>query len=439
MSRLLQQLIGVALATLMLLVVGERDARATVTGAVTGIAKFWNMNGNYCPSGADCTGARYPQTDFNKKLPISNALVDVYDLNWHLLGEGASDDNGVYVVPYKADTKPDKVYVKVFAWQKESRFFFRDVNGRDYGGYTVVTMDASTNNGNAGTRYWGTSDAPDPYFNAYWAAELQWRRVMNYVGRLQTQFFLIEVRGFANDQPDFLQTCKTSCTRGDLRRVQLDTNASLRPQARIMHELGHAAEYVTKPWRLMNDGTYDGSGPLDWDYNSREYGHMAFQEAIATHYGSIAFWYDNAASPTTCLSNTKCYDSSGSPLALANLEASSYPHTDDNCDAAHEEGRWPLSLMRYLWDVYDSHNDADGDSYSAAATDFWRHLSNTYYYPDGIGTYQIDEPWAPGDFGGYYVPGPPAELDGRGARSWQHNYLSVHDTELLRIDNCSPN
>lgn len=203
-----------------------------------------------------------------------------------------------------------------------------------------------------------------------------------------------------------------------------------------MHELGHIADYVTKPWTVAADGTWNGDATNSWGPTTGEWGHMAFNEAIATHYGSIAFWWDNATTPTTCLSASTCY-TAGAPSANTNIEASSYPFNTNNCSyaAAAPESRWPLSVMRYLWDVYDSHNDADGDDYSASVTDFWRHLSNTSYYPDGLETNQINEPWSVGA-GGQWVL---TEKDGRGAVSSQANYASVHSTELLRADNCWPN
>jgi hypothetical protein len=386
--RMFRMIMG-ALRALALLLTFEQAAHAA-SGTIVGAAFSRNMNGNYCPSTNTCTGARYLQADYDWWQPISNAYVNVYDTSWNYLGQGVTDDNGQFSVPWAATPKPAQVYIKVFAWHRESRFYFTDTNGAAYGGYTLVTLAAGATT-NIYNRYWGTSASPDKYFNAYWAAELQWRRVMNYVGRLQTQFSNVEVRGFANSMPTFLGTCNSSCAAGEQKRVQLDASAALKPQARAMHELGHVAEYVTKPWSRTIDYTQDGVA--GWSQDSPEFGHTSFQEAWATHYGSIAFWYPSADTPTTCNTVDHCYTTPSVPpsvpLGSTNIEATSYPYVVNNCSTALGEKRWALSQMRYFWDVYDTHNDCDGDTYTASGADFWRHLSNTYYYPDGNGPNQI--------------------------------------------------
>ena len=90
--------------------------------------------------------------------------------------------------------------------------------------------------------------------------------------------------------------------------------------------------------------------------------------------------------------------------------------------------------MRYLWDVYDNHNDCDGDTYDANANlHYWQHFSMLGYYPSGTGTNQINEVW--NSFLTVVT-----EPDGRGALSYEANYsntLSV-STGTLRIDNCGP-
>jgi hypothetical protein len=130
-----------------------------------------------------------------------------------------------------------------------------------------------------------------------------------------------------------------------------------------------------------------------------------------------------------------CYDmTTGAPSANTDLEASSYPYGTNNCitDPSNPEARWPLSAMRYFWDVFDNHNDADGDDYSANQGNFWQHLANLAWYPEGTGTYQIDEPWnLPRDM--------VSEPDGRGSLSYTMNYkANVVETGILRVDNCGP-
>ncbi len=434
--RTVSRIVLATVRTLALLLLLEQAAHAA-TGTIVGAAFFRNMNGNYCPSTNGCVGSRYLQADYDKWLPISNAFVNVYDTSWNYLGQGVTDSLGQFSAPWTKASKPAQVIVKVFAWQKESRVYLADAGGAAYGGYTYVTLSpgATTYIFN---QYWGTSVAPDEYFNAYWAAELQWRRVMELAGILQTNFTNVELRGFADTIPGYLSpggNAPFSAAVGSLKRVQLSLDAKRRPQARVMHELGHIADYLTKPWTVASDATWNGGAAGAWSATSGEWGHMAFNEAWATHYGNIAFWYDSAVTPTTCFTNQTCY-SVGVPVANTDVEASSYPFNVNNCStaAAAPEARWPLSMMRYFWDVFDNRYDGDGDTFSASQSNFWRHLSNTSYYPDGLGLNQLNEPWSVGAGGAWVL----TEKDGRGATSSRANYLSISDTTYLWLNNCSP-
>ena len=176
-----------------------------------------------------------------------------------------------------------------------------------------------------------------------------------------------------------------------------------------------------------------------------EWGVSAFEEAWATHYGSATFWAANSNAATTCLSAVHCYNqTSVSPVAFApaggtNIEATSFPFAVNNCNtaAATPEGRWPLSSMRFLWDVYDDHNDGDGDSYSAANGQFWNHFANLAFYPQGTSADQIDEPWNS-------TRTAVTERDGRGSQSYKNNFQTQFpqfnsNIHLLWVDNCSPN
>jgi len=435
-----------AIAAAMTATVGLAGSAHAVTGYVTGKWEFWNTNGNYCPSANTCTGARYPQSNFDKRLPVSNGSVWIVDTGGALLGNGGTDDAGNYTVSWSRSTFPAQIRVLIFPFHKNSRFFFANTAGQWINNTTSnLNTAASSSAGspqNVGTWFVGSSAASDPFYNAYWAAEWQWRNVMNLVGVLQSNFTNVEVRGFANTIAGYTGTpgtCNSSCAVGSTKRVQLDVNAGFSPQARAMHELGHIATYVTHAWQVGTDYTWappgQPAGPATWCQNCPEWGSASFEEAFATHYGSIAFWWDNATTPTTCLSSIHCYNAARTaPAADTNIEASSYPFSTNNCGttAANPESRWPLSAMRFFWDVFDNHNDADGDWYSANNGDFWKHLHNLAWYPEGTGFDQIEEPWNAAKTS-------LSEPDGRGSVSYSDNYGSnVTSVNLLRVDNCSP-
>jgi len=441
MTPLLRRICFVA-AAVFLTIAGFVAPAQAVTGYVTGTWSLWNKNGNYCPSTNGCAGAYFVQSGFDQLWPISNGSIWVVDSSGAIIGTGSTDDNGNYTVAWSRSTFPSQIGVKVFPYQKEGRFWFANTAGQLINNWFGLVNTAAnttlTSPQNVGSWYVGSSAAPDPFYNSYWAAEWQWRYTMNLVGVLISNFTGVEIRGFANTINGFRGTCNTSCAWGPAKQVQLDQNAGLSPQARVMHELGHIATYVTHNWQITGDYTWSPPGQppgaSSWCQNCPEWADAAFEEAFATHYGSITFWADNAVSPTTCLSSGTCYDGTGTPFSGTDIEATSYPHTVNNCNttSSNPEARWPLSAMRYFWDVFDNHNDADGDTYSANQGDFWKHLYNLGWYPEGTGLNQINEPWNS-------TLTSIDNKDGRGSSSYSTNYANnVTSTNLLRIDNCSP-
>jgi hypothetical protein len=246
------------------------------------------------------------------------------------------------------------------------------------------------------------------------------------------------VRGFAHRDPQRGQDTHALA----LRNIRIQGESSPQPDGRQEScterntRSGCGMTMVKRPSGVVRPVMPPGDPPGApfWCQTCAEWGAAAFEEAWATHYGSVTLWADNAESPTTCLSSGTCYDSTGAPFFGTDLEASSYPHEENNCDAntANPEARWPLSAMRYFWDVYDNHNDADGDTYSASQGNFWQHFANLAWYPEGTDTNQIDEPW-----NSTYTA--VTEPDGRGSTSYFVNYdANVTYTGTLWADNCAP-
>lgn len=406
---------------------------SAATGFVSGKWRMYNNNGNFCPTAADCTGSLYPQSMFATRQPISNARVRIYDDAGTQIGSNVTDVDGNFVVQWTRSTRPTQFRVRVFSQHSEGRFWIAQSNGQLYNVFTsLITTATSSSAGspqNIGTKSAGSSASPSAHFNAYWAAERQWRETYALVGVLIDNFTDVEVRGFVDDLPDFLGNAPTSIADGATKRVQLDDSAMYKPQARVMHELGHIADYVANPYEFS--GRYDFGGSDGWSQGSAEFGSISFEEGFATHGGSVTFWADNAVMPTTCNSTAACYDSVGTPFSNSNLESTSFPFNTDNC--VTDEGRRPISAMRFFWDVYDNRNDADGDDYSANQGDFWFHMALLAFYPAGTSNHQINEPWNSGFTSA-------SEPDGRGSSDYSFHYnANLRDIDILRLDNCSPN
>ena len=180
------------------------------------------------------------------------------------------------------------------------------------------------------------------------------------------RFTNVDIYGFSDDAPcagSECAQCATSCARGwfelmspppawaqQRKTLVLSADAPYRPQERVMHEMGHMADYLARYWRKADNFNYGGNG--GWSYEEAEYRNLALHEGFGSFLATSAFYHDYAPNPRTCLksghtsSPTHCYGSGGRGLETSSL---------GSCAAL--EGRWPVSSMRYFWDIYDEVDD----------------------------------------------------------------------------------
>ena len=340
-------------------------------GWVGGRVRFHNRNGGYCPTGQDCTGARYPQSKYNVLLGIPEARVQMVRNDGVVLGSGVTDADGNYVMYwYSYGSIPGTVQarIRVTYEQKDARFRFRTTS--DTAAQSSSSLIALVHGTGPVTPqpihwYWGTAASPNPFANAYWAAWSLWNNRLRYSNRMLSRFTDIDIYGFSDTAPcngASCANCGTSCARGYYElggnpswangrmTVVLDQDAAYNPQERVMHELGHIADYVSRYYRFSTGYGYDGDSA--WSFNSTEYRPSALHEGFASFIGSSGFYDDYATAPRTCFSGEgqHCYPG-GSGGSQRDLESSSW----GSCSAL--EGRWPISATRFFWDIYDEVDD----------------------------------------------------------------------------------
>jgi hypothetical protein len=429
-------------------------AALAATGWVSGTTWSLNQSGNYCPNstGVSCAGTRYPQASYNILWPVPNVVLEIRDNNNAQIGVGSTQTSGSFLIKWTgtaSNPNPTQVYIRWFAHHKDNVFRLTHVDGTTHSSQTpwinVASGSTQSNPQNLGNQTLSSGSA-DPYWNAYFQTEWQWRQVFAAVGAPFTGTVTnIEMRGFQNNQPSFMGNKPSSAADSPNRRIQLDTDAAMRSQARSMHEFGHIANYWQKTWTLQNSAgicatcQYDWDGNSWWSQDSYEWGVAGFEEAFATHHGSTAFWLASATAPTTCNANTTCYSQVGSSGVWAaaptsNIEATSHPDDTNNCvtTSTVPEARQPVSHMRFLWDVFDNNVDGPFDTYSSLATGAWTTQAAIFtLYASGTGTNKLDEPWNSGKTA-------VTEKDGRGSASFMANYASIANVSTLRTRNCSP-
>jgi hypothetical protein len=390
-----------------------------VDGYVSGTLKFWNKQGNYCPSGRDCTGARYPQSAFDSPQAVRDAQVQVLDQNWAVIGQGSSDTNGNFGIYWYRATQPTSGLILWKARQKDSRFEI--VSYQSGGIYYLWTGSFSLTSGtwsgspqNVGTFTWGSSASPNYIANLYDGAWRSWNYALGTSGWLYAYMTNVKIRAFSAPY-----ACLTSCALPQIGELLIDsTNATLMPQSRIMHELGHYAAYVAKPIQYPLEYSYPNlcTNCSGWTYTSAEWQSAAFEEGLASFIATATMYSSANPNPTNCLSTGPC-----ALDATNNVEAST-----GLWSCAQDEGRWTRSHERYLWDVYDSVDDGE-----TISSPFWYFVSTMVTYPGGTGDHQADEPW-----NSSYTAIDNA--DGRSSGDFLYHYQNRFgtDTTLPALNNC---
>lgn len=134
------------------------------------------------------------------------------------------------------------------------------------------------------------------------------------------------------------------------------------PQSRMMHEMGHIADFLAGPSNglLRSTGVdYDALTPDDWDKYSLEWRPTALTEGLATFLAVQAFHTEYDPGPYVCSANGNdttashrhCYPP-GTTLDTDSIEDRIF---SGSC--VTKEGRRPISAMRYFWDIYDVQSD----------------------------------------------------------------------------------
>lgn len=408
-----------SLTILVLLVLIPCTAFAA-SGYVSGTLKFWNKQGNYCPNTRNCTGATYPQSQYDNAQPVKEVQVQVLDNTWAVLGEGTSDTSGNFKIYWYRSTLPPSGMILWKARQKDSRWQIVSAStGGIYvnwtGTFTLINGTTYSNPQNVGTFVWGSSASPNHVANLYDGAWRQWNYALSGSGHLSANMTNVTIRAFDNT------TCPSSCSRGWFNDILIDSpQAALTPQGRIMHEMGHFAVYVAKPYNpamgydYPNQCRYCGT----WGPTTQEWQSAAFEEGIASFFATAAMYSAANPNPTDCLSAGYC------ELWWNNIETST---GWGSCSAG--EDRWPLSHERYLWDVYDS--VVDGNYSDTISVPFWYFISSLLNYPTGTNDQQHDEPWN----ASYSAID---DYDGRSSGDFYYNFYVRFgiDTAYQVVSNC---
>jgi len=398
------------------------------SGVVTGRLKYWQANGGYCPLGNTCTGARYTWASFNHAVDFANGQVFIENDTVGIIGSGTTDTSGNFSVSWSySGTVPNKSQTKVWwrPYHKDGRFRINTSSGSypTFSSYFTLTTGTKP----LGNLLWGSSLATsNRYANAYWAAEVAWRQDFSIVGLFVSEMTDIQIRGFADE---IWEDCPTGCFLPGQNRIQLSPGGAYNP-TNVMHELGHAATYTAngaaRSARYQYCKTEENSDGCTWSATSNEWAATAFHEAYAELAPMTALYTAAATAPQLC----------GRPQLACqatdpNLETSS----GSSCSGT--EKYWPLTMMRFFWDVYDAN---DGIALGAWEN-YWKMWQIwEEYYLFGCGDNSINEPFESIGFLCDIGADEYAQPDTRGAQAYTYHMDRVRGVDLTsaRQNNCYP-
>lgn len=349
------------------------------SGTATGTIQHFNRMGNYCPTTRDCTGAKYPQSQFNTYRPIRHVKVYVRDQNATILGQGTTSTLGAFSVSWFSPTMPTSIHFTWHVEQKDNRFTLYDANGATWYFWTYGVPAINGGVTSFGTASWGASGAPHDITNWYDGAHRLWWDSLWWSSRQTTSFNNVAVYLGST-------SCPTSCASGDQNKIWMDPNSAYAPHERIMHELGHIASdrgHEGGNYWQMADYCWPGTGSgCGWSMNTPEWWQSAMEEATASTYASFGLYAANAVAPHDCYASQAACATGG-----FNLETS----TGTSCAA--NENRQMITLARTFWDLYDSHVDTASGFTDSAATSIENMVEAFSRFPNGRSDRQKNEGW----------------------------------------------
>lgn len=349
-------------------------------GTATGRIEHFNRMGNFCPTGRDCTGSKYLQSQFNVYRPVRHVKVYLRDSASNVIGQGVTNTAGNFTINWFSPSMPSSVHITWHAEHKDNRFTLYSADGGTWWFWTGSRAPVNGGTTSFGTLAWGSSSAPHDITNWYDGAHRTWWDSLFWSTRQSAVFTNVSV---------YLGStrCPTSCASGDSNQVWMDPNSAYAPHERIMHELGHVASdrgHEGGNYWAMSDYCFPGTGGgCGWNQTQAEWLQSAMEEATASTYATFGLYSSNAVAPHDCLiSQAAC------PTGTFNLETSS----GNTC--ATNENRFQLTAARVFWDLHDTRVDTvDGFTDSASAS-IDQMVDAFTRFPNGRSNRQKNEGWA---------------------------------------------
>ncbi len=319
------------------------------SGTVSGYWRNYQNQGNYCdPNTRNCASARYLESEYNTYHPISDTKIYIKDQNGAVIGQGVTSSTGYFNITWYRGSTPSYVRVYWYFEHKDDRFKIRAANNGKLAKWSAPIAVSNGGSVYTGYHYAGTSSAISGLANIYDGADRMWYDALNYSNRMKANFTGLTIRAYPTD-------CPTACANSGENLIKMPSTAPFKPQARILHEMGHIAAGKSAG-KSMDPGSYcyplqetpsggddcsDGSSN-GWSMTSSEWRGVALKEGLATFIGDVAIYWGGAQDPRTCNSTGEC------PVSGS---------IEDSISCSGDVGRRAMQMDRYMWDIYDTKVD----------------------------------------------------------------------------------
>ncbi|MDD9947300.1 MAG: hypothetical protein OXU20_40045 [Myxococcales bacterium] len=433
MNNRLKSLFVTSLLAAGLLQVSAQSASAA-SGVVSGVLMFYQNQGNFCPLGRDCSGAKYTWLDYQRPQPFRKARIYVRRASDNaILGQGMTDAAGFFSITWSDPSvgifTPVDASLDYLGEHADGRFIIAGpnptpgVNPPLPAGAPIVPLQSpfTALPGFTWLNFptYGSAAANSFIAMLHDGAYRMWADSLSQSFRMRTLFWGLEIQAFDNS------LCTTSCAVGDSNVVVIDsTTSAMSPQARVMHEMGHIASYLANTNWTLYDATrtvlaldYSANG-FGWNLASPENESAGWEEAVATHYADIALYFPWADVPYSCLNTGACPDAA----SIINVPLEPSP----NC-ALPGSNLVVGNHMQYHWDNYDSEIDYVGEIISEPMFDVVNVVS-TYSSGsgNGAGIARIDEFWNAARTAG-------DDVHGRSTQDFHNRWLALGTVSSLNL------
>lgn len=346
-------------------IMGSAPASAVCSGTATFKVRFFQNQGNFCPTISDptrdCSSTQYDESMFGVNQVVSGTKAYLFKTGGAAIGSGITDANGDVTMTWIDFSCSSGSISAVMNWRfqhGDDRFAVKDITGATWSSSSSPVTLTNGATQNLGTFTKGSSATPDPLANVYDGASRMWEFALNDSAHMRSYFTGLDILAF---EPSVGATCPTSCAIGT-STVRLDAAAEFKPQARIMHEMGHIASQWAHPSQNFQfggnynfpSGTPGGGG---WSMTTSEWSHASFEEGYATFLGDRSIYWQGNDEPTTCNSTSFCSNS-----ASTNTETTvGSGLCASTGGTGSTEERNALNVIRFLRDIYDTNSDFTDD------------------------------------------------------------------------------